>query len=186
MSMKMETYYRGFVKIHEGCDGLLRFFECQDPTHNHEFCIECLKCGKIGIEETKVLIKKRELRGTEIRIGARVCKDVFNIQPLTIAEKCERRQLIDEYYIGAHKVDVKLFEDYAIVSWHQGGLIPKNYDRIKVKKRIVSLFRTKSFEERLQEAIYDMQLRCDRYDELEIKNFELKQPIDDAQGRVLK
>ncbi len=94
-----------------------------------------------------------------------------------IRRKCEELQTKDEYYVGPHKVMIRLYEKYALVLWYQGGLITNSVnDCIKVKRNISTFFglrKVKSFEERLQEAADKMQIECDRCDALELENREL-------------
>ena len=55
-------------------------------------------------------------------------------------KRCAERTKEDKSYVGPHKVDIKFDGLNAIVSWHQGGLVPNEYDHIKVKHNPFAFF----------------------------------------------
>ncbi len=105
----------------------------------------------------------------------------MNLTHQEINDRCELWKHEDRWYIDRHKVDVRMKEsNTAVVSWHQGGIVPMNYDSIKVKRfpfTCFGLLKVKSFEDRLQDAIAEMQRRCDEYDSLELEEKDLNESI---------
>ena len=82
----------------------------------------------------------------------------------------------DDYYIGPHEVNVKLYITHASISIKQGSLVSLDND-IKVKRHPFTFFGLKTikpFKERVQCAVDVMQHICDDLDALEIENIEIE------------
>lgn len=69
----MKTWCGGYLKIHDGCGGTVRYVEALGPSYN-PFYLECLKCKKSVINEEVLIID----RYVETPFGT-ISKDEFKI-----------------------------------------------------------------------------------------------------------
>ena len=107
---------------------------------------------------------------------------MLETNPTIIDKKCHRWEQEDKWYLGRHKVTINLDEtgEEAVVSWRKGGIVPRNYDRICVKRHpftFFGIFKVASFEDRINIAVSEMQKRCDYYDAVKLEEREYQQLI---------
>ncbi|MCK5432572.1 MAG: hypothetical protein KAJ03_07495 [Gammaproteobacteria bacterium] len=107
--------------------------------------------------------------------------DIINNGSVLIKNKYESLRAKDCYMSGMHRVTIECEKKHAVVSWAQGGLVPMYYDSVHVRHSPFDLFgliKYKPFCVRLQNAVDDMQHRCDQYDLRTIQQYEMNQKLN--------